>query len=87
MPLPTTRNSCRTHDATPAFRNGSAGREDLLRAIVRGPAEHLEAPGGVAIVTDLVDVADCPEQFANWWTGGREFPLSSAEYGHATPRR
>jgi len=57
------------------FRDGGAGGQDVLIAIIRGAAEHLEAQGRVAIVTDLVDVGDYPEKLAKWWTGGRRVAL------------
>lgn len=57
------------------YRDGGAAGQDVLIAIIRGAAEHLEAQGRVAIVTDLVDVADYPEKLAKWWTGGRRVAL------------
>ena len=51
------------------FRDGGAGGEEILAAIVEGGAAHLTASGRVAIVTDLVNVPDYERKLKQWWQG------------------
>jgi len=76
------------------FRDGGADGEEVLRRIVQGAAEHLEADGRLSIVTDLVDVPSYEEKLSTWWRGGsylglllvtadRDEQLFSVPHSHA----
>ncbi|MEO0533163.1 MAG: carbamoyltransferase C-terminal domain-containing protein [Cyanobacteria bacterium P01_A01_bin.123] len=52
------------------FRDGGTTGEEILAAIIRGSAAHLNSEGCVFIVTDLVDIKTYETKLAQWWGGG-----------------
>lgn len=61
--VPSPRNKLR-------FRDGGAGGEDILDAIVSQAADHLTETGKLHIVTDLVNLDSYNDKLRAWWTGG-----------------